>query len=284
MITYEKLKSKNLIYLKPMIEKSDKFFKKDFLGTYDKSNFIQKIFLRNSVYMFKYNSIYVGYMWIEKTYTSEYKILNIEIDFKYLHLLDLNIISKLKNSFLLYECLDTYENNIIMQNNKFNLIKNINLMKKKIGTTDILFNVSKSISFKEFKIGVDEKLRCLIQNDIFYNIDRVPLKVSDIYLEEKQDYYINKFSKFIYYKDEPIGYGQIIRKNSTFLLVNFGIISKFRGKGFGKILLEYLCYECNKENIEELYIQVGTDNFRAIRLYNKCKFKLYGKMNIWVRD
>ena len=46
------------------------------------------------------------------------------------------------------------------------------------------------ISIRKLSTGKDEYIRCIVQNDIFEELDRKPLTIEDIYADISQDYYI----------------------------------------------------------------------------------------------
>ncbi|MGG7186544.1 GNAT family N-acetyltransferase, partial [Clostridium butyricum] len=143
--------------------------------------------------------------------------------------------------------------------------------------------VKDGINFKHFIKNCDEKLRCDVQNEIFYDENRVPLDTEDIFDEEEQDYYINDFSVFLYVNNECAGYGQIILSNDLYTIVNFGIIKKYRCCGYGQLLLNYLIELCRINQIEHVYIRVEKNNYKAVSLYNKVGFREYISYDTWYK-
>jgi ribosomal protein S18 acetylase RimI-like enzyme len=52
----------------------------------------------------------------------------------------------------------------------------------------------------------------------------------------------------------------------------------FRGKGYGKILIEYAIKTLQKKNTKEIRLYTAIDNYKAQMVYIKCKFEeLYRK-------
>ena len=113
---------------------------------------------------------------------------------------------------------------------------------------------------------------------------RAEIDVTDIENDIKQEYYIEDLSIFLMMNNSAIGYGQVIYSRGRYTVVNFGIVSAFRGKGFGELLLKQIINECIDRNILDLYIRVDENNTKAINLYNKCGFKYEYSINNWKRE
>ena len=69
----------------------------------------------------------------------------------------------------------------------------------------------------------------------------------------------------------PIGYG-LIREEGGFSLVSGGLIESCRGKGYGKILFDYLVKNVDKEH--PIKLEVLKNNTRAFVIYNKLGFRV----------
>ena len=95
-----------------------------------------------------------------------------------------------------------------------------------------------NITFSIVQKDKDEKARCILQNEIFNNDDRIPINIEDIYYDEAQEYYFDKGAIFIELDNKPIGYGQIIVEDKVAIIVNFGIIEKYRKEGYGKVSIK----------------------------------------------
>ena len=82
----------------------------------------------------------------------------------------------------------------------------------------------------------------------------------------------NHLLTIILLKDDiPIGYAHIDFDENKYW---FGIciISEFHGKGYGKIMMEYLFSNEKLKNINEIYLTVDKININAIKLYEKFNF------------
>ncbi len=60
-------------------------------------------------------------------------------------------------------------------------------------------------------------------------------------------------------------------------ITNVAVSSKYRGKGYGKILVNYLIKQCELERAFFITLEVRKSNENAIKLYEKCGFKLIGE-------
>ena len=58
-------------------------------------------------------------------------------------------------------------------------------------------------------------------------------------------------------------------------VMNFYILPKYQGKGYGNELLEYVCNLVDKRN-KEMILEVRKSNEKAIKLYEKFGFKKVG--------
>jgi ribosomal protein S18 acetylase RimI-like enzyme len=69
----------------------------------------------------------------------------------------------------------------------------------------------------------------------------------------------------------PVGYG-LIREEAGFSLVSGGLVESCRGKGYGKILFDYLIKNLDKEM--PIKLEVLKNNTRAFFIYNKLGFRV----------
>lgn len=269
-------------------------YNKDFFKSYDSQNFLIKFLYRKSIRLIKINETYVGYIWYESSSSKYTKVWALYIDFKYMSLLNKNILSLFDNYLLSYEALDTVQNSIILKSlgftkRTYTLLLKLDLKtyedKKEEYIKESEFKLNSPINFYTRRLvpGKDEILRCDIQNDIFEQWNRLPLTTEDIYADMAQDYYINELCIFGILNNEYIGYGQIIYNRSMFTIVNFGIVSKYRGLGLGQLFLNEMIGFAKSYEIENLYIRVDSDNIKAINLYRKIGFLDENKVLVWER-
>lgn len=257
---------------------------KDFFKEYLDSNFAKQISMRRKVKLIKYNSKYIGYIWIYNSNKNIYSINSINIkkgydntNTPYKHLI-CSISKKLPVNYICQK-----------KNNNFSILESIGFTKLD-GTLifdininqDLKFNFINGLEFHSFIRGRDEALRCNIQNSIFENEGRIPLSIEDIYYDELQTYYFEKGAVFLKKNDEFIGYGQIILENKvTPVIVNFGILKEHRGKGYSKYLLKYLLKMSYLNGFRTMKIKVKSSNTIAANLYKSMGFKICNEIYTW---
>ena len=98
-----------------------------------------------------------------------------------------------------------------------------------------------------------------------------------------QDYFIQDLCFFGMINNDYIGYGQIIFNRNMYTIVNFGIVTKYRGNGFSKIFLSKIVDAAKKYGIDELFIRVDSTNLKALNLYKWIGFKEVNKILVWER-
>lgn len=298
MLSLEKLSNSNLDRFKKLsAEKLNlKTYDKDFFKYYESESFFSKILLKKFVKLFVHNEKVIGYIWYNVPFENPIKIWSLYVEPSYLELVDKEILQEFDNDMLIYEESNNEAINVILYKLGFCKYKETFLMKlvllnqNKKDNEIFLQKISEdkditpNIYFKKFKIGKDERLRCDLQNEIFYDKMRMEINVTDIENDIKQEYYIEDLSIFLMLNNTAIGYGQVIYNRGRYTVVNFGVASNFRGNGFGKLLLNHIINECIDRNILDLYIRVDQNNIKAINLYNKCGFKYEYSINNWKRE
>ena len=60
-------------------------------------------------------------------------------------------------------------------------------------------------------------------------------------------------------------------------ITNVAVNSKYRGKGYGKTLVNHLIKQSETERAFFITLEVRKTNENAIKLYEKCGFKLIGE-------
>ncbi len=67
--------------------------------------------------------------------------------------------------------------------------------------------------------------------------------------------------------------------------VNFFAISqKYRKRGFGTYLMKYLIKECEKLDINKLFLEVSLNNFAAEKFYRNFDFYTVGVRRNYYKD
>jgi ribosomal protein S18 acetylase RimI-like enzyme len=137
------------------------------------------------------------------------------------------------------------------------------------------------LKYEILQKGKHENIRCKIQNEVFRNDARMPLTIDDMFFDEIQEYYYDKGAIFLKKNDDYIGYGQFIIIDNIPTIVNIGILDKFRGRGYGKILMQHLMKILNDNGFKETELKVSSDNFAALNLYKSLGFKIKKEMLWW---
>jgi GNAT superfamily N-acetyltransferase len=259
--------------------KYDKLFSKtlDFYSQYNDNLFLQ-IILGNVYIIYHINNM-KGFIVFNRKYDKLYFIPegnDISI-FKLIHLIKRSIGFAGLNISLNYKNID-----INALNKQFEIDVSDNIMfmsmEHNIGNNQFLANEvqldNKALLTRKLKINKEENLRVELQNGIFCNIkNRMPLTINDILYEEGSSKFLKDFCFVFEEFRVPIGYGQILRFNNNYFLVNFGIIEEYRKKGYGYYFLHDILMNCIKAGINILYLTVDKSNFAAINLYSKMGFK-----------
>jgi ribosomal protein S18 acetylase RimI-like enzyme len=255
---------------------------KDFFQEYDNSNIIQRMFLRKNVNLLLEENNYIGYIWFEKHNRNYSSINSINViqDNNLFHYYETLISPLTNNSLVTYECENNEINIDILSKLGFKRAKGY-MELEKLCTEYVNVNAPDNITFSLVKREKDEEMRCLLQNEIFNNDDRIPINVEDIFYDEAQEYYFDKGAIFIELNKIPIGYGQIIVEDKQAIIVNFGIIEKYRKEGYGKFLLSYLLNTARDNDFYKISLKVDFNNINAFKLYNSLGFYIKRELYTW---
>ena len=67
--------------------------------------------------------------------------------------------------------------------------------------------------------------------------------------------------------------------------INFFVVNqKYRKKGFGSFLMSYLIEQCEKLNINKLFLEVSHTNFTAEKFYSRFDFSTVGILRNYYKD
>lgn len=277
---------RNLKYFQDLNDKRSYFnpLNKDFFENYFTYNFAKQILLRRRVKLIMDNLDYIGYIWTDIS------------DKKFCRINAMNVLENYSESYIPYKYLiNSIRKGLIInyicekRNNNFDILNTLGFIKKS-GTlvfkisidNEIPFKLKNELKFHIFQRGIDEQLRCDLQNRIFEDEGRIPLSLEDIYYDEVQSYYYDRGAVFLKKNDEFIGYGQIILECSYIpVVVNFGIVKEYRGKGYSKYLLRYLLKISQLNNFKYMKIKVKSSNYIAINLYKSMGFKIQQEIYNW---
>lgn len=94
-----------------------------------------------------------------------------------------------------------------------------------------------------------------------------------------RDELINETARFYVLRDPENLLGYIGANNicNEVYITNVAVNEKYRGKGYGKILVNHLIKQSEAERAFFITLEVRKSNENAIKLYEKCGFKLIGE-------
>lgn len=217
---------------------------------------------------------------------------------------EIHYIPVAKNDISLFRLIYTLNNNFILKGYTLSINhKNLNPMLYKkyfsinifenykymyLDTNKIVentLNKNENLFFRKMLINKEEPLRVMLQNNIFGNsAGRRELTLLEVYNEESRRSFLRDMCFILEVEGKPGGYGQILITNGEYYLVNFGIISEYRNKGYGIYFLSQIIQSCYLSGIEGLNLCVDNNNEPAVKLYKKLGFKeCYNKFNIIFR-
>lgn len=185
----------------------------------------------------------------------------------------------LKNNPYEIQTVDQPDNRLFLQTCGFKPIKEHQVMVW--GKNDLQTHALPAGLTCQAVVGpADVKDRVLIQNEAFDNKNRVPLNLVDVMSEMKSGSYLKDLALLLRWQGDPVAYGQIIRHNNLYYLVNFGVRPKYRGKGLSHWLLSDLLKGAVAAGIGTILLEVFESNRPAIELYGKHGFrKQYSKVH-----
>ncbi|MBC8059932.1 MAG: GNAT family N-acetyltransferase [Clostridiaceae bacterium] len=255
----------------------------NFMDDYNSLGYAFQIFLLKKIKILKCGSDLAGFLWVNSLnkYNTTINAISV-IDSVNMYQGFNILISLIKgNSSLNYSCMKNDFNFGILSESGFKKKDGtLELSKHLVNYNNIIYD--ENISFHVVEKGPLEKIRCELQNEIFKDVNRVPLKMEDIYFDELQNYYLKPGSILMRYKNNYIGYGQVIIEFNNATIVNFGILKKYRNRGFGKELLFHLLNIILIYNYNFAFIKVKSYNDGALNLYKSCGFKILSESYNWV--
>lgn len=81
--------------------------------------------------------------------------------------------------------------------------------------------------------------------------------------------------------NQIVGYGGLYMTGD---ITNIAVLPAFRGKGYGGAIIQYLSNFAKEKNIDSLFLEVRKSNEVAIKLYEKCGFKLINVRKKYYKD
>ncbi len=80
---------------------------------------------------------------------------------------------------------------------------------------------------------------------------------------------------------DPISYGHLDKEGNAVWL-GILVIKEYQGKGVSKVMMDLLLKKAKMLKLDTIQLSVDKDNKKAVKLYEKYKFKLVSKFNDYV--
>lgn len=260
-------------------------YKEELLEICTNKNIFKKLLLGKNIKFIKSGRSYIGFMWFSKLHHHSFKIHCMKVLPEYNSIVYYEELFKLFNE---NSCIIIGDNNNlrkdILLDMGFHVIKTIIEMKRPVDYNNISDCTEGNLSFRVFVDGIDERKRCKIQNHVFNSLNRQVIDEDDIQYEKCQSHYIPEGCIFLTKGGVDIGYGQLIKKESKIYIVNFGILPKFRGLGYGKALLTHLLSLAQGLNVSNIYLKCDEENRDALNLYKSQGFQIVAVYYEYERD
>lgn len=81
---------------------------------------------------------------------------------------------------------------------------------------------------------------------------------------------------------EIMGKIHISITNNEGFIYGFGVLPKFRGKGYGREVLCSALEIFKRENVDNIFLEVATENKNALELYESCGFEEISVMDYYI--
>jgi len=117
----------------------------------------------------------------------------------------------------------------------------------------------------------DSEYLDMFETQLFGN---TPVSYKDILLNYDQNNYLIYVAK---YNNQNIGYISGLLVCDDLNILNLGIDEKYRNRGFGYQLLNYLIENKRKIKLTNIFVELRKTNTLAFNLYLKQGFKVYSE-------
>lgn len=116
-----------------------------------------------------------------------------------------------------------------------------------------------------------------MQNSIYFNIE---FKEDDITMVEGEENY-NSFTYIAEVNNIIIGKVHLEMTNNMGAIYGLGVLPEHRKKGYGREILKGAIANFKNRNVNEIMLQVLTNNENALNLYKSCGFEETSIMNYY---
>ncbi len=112
------------------------------------------------------------------------------------------------------------------------------------------------------------QVRLANENDIDFCVDLAERTLS---AGNAVSEYFENDCYFVFVTDG--GFGAVMVNCDTADLLDIAVDENVRGRGIGSELMQFMCDECKRRSVKEIFLEVRTTNDSAIALYKKFGFE-----------
>ncbi|MBP9023410.1 MAG: GNAT family N-acetyltransferase [Spirochaetes bacterium] len=111
-------------------------------------------------------------------------------------------------------------------------------------------------------------------NDIPYDL----LLLADETVESIDKYIHECVIYLLMFRNKPVGVCAVCEISPGIIEIkNIAVVEELRGRGFGKLMLNSVIDNAERNGYERIIIGTGDAGIRQINLYKKCGFEIYDK-------
>jgi ribosomal protein S18 acetylase RimI-like enzyme len=112
----------------------------------------------------------------------------------------------------------------------------------------------------------------------------VLLMVAKFLQEPQRHFYLATFGEEGLSCREPVGVLRLDEFGDEIGIYSFGVLPEYRGRGYGRQMLEEIIREIRAKNQKNIKLDVDTRNTIAINLYRSCGFAIRTTYNYYIID
>ena len=122
--------------------------------------------------------------------------------------------------------------------------------------------------------------------DIIYNIDNENFVYDSYNIDTINKFFLDNNTLFlkIIQNNEIVGYSIVLLIKPDAELLKICIKENYRSLGYAKKLLDFNIDYLKKNNYDCIFLEVRSDNYNAIKLYDKLGFIKYNERKKYYKD
>lgn len=122
--------------------------------------------------------------------------------------------------------------------------------------------------------------------DIIYNIDNENFVYDSYNIDTINRFFLDNNTLFlkIIQNNEIVGYSIVLLIKPDAELIKICIKKNYRSLGYAKKLLDYNIDYLKNNNYDCIFLEVRSDNYNAIKLYDKLGFIKYNERKKYYKD